>query len=275
MKTFFTGAGPALTFALILITAPSFAEDFHCPKPGTVIEFTEEGGKLTFASQDGMWCVGTGSSGQPWKRYAHVAGNSKFGQSLIDNHVEQIWPLQLGKQIEFKVPASTDNLTGGTASTGIPFWYTEKYTVVRQERVTVKAGTFDAWVIEHREDANRFIGTDTMWYAPEVGYIIKYNYHVAMGIGKDSAFEAKMISTPALTSVTPAPVATVAPSAPMAPTPAPVAKAAPPATPAPTPATPLASSVAERLQTLKDLLDRKVITPEEYTAKRKEILKSL
>jgi hypothetical protein len=55
-----------------------------------------------------------------------------------------------------------------------------------------------------------------------------------------------------------------------------------PVTPNPSPAVtpvsapmPASDSLEDRLQTLKNLLDRKLITPEEYAAKRKEILKSL
>lgn len=219
-------------------------QEFRCPRAGTVIEFTN-GGKITFSDQDGFWCVGTSARGQPFRFYAMLAG---VGSRYVENHVEQIWPLRIAKEISFTLKSSSTNIGGGiTADT--PFWYTEKFEVARRERITVPAGTFDTWVIEHHEDVARptFSATTLLWYAPDVGYIIKYSFHIARGSGKDSAYEAMAISSPP-------PVA---------------------ATPGAASSTPSATVAAQRLRELKDLLDRKQITPSEYELKRKAILDAL
>ena len=229
---------------------------FRCPAPGTVIEFTS-GGKITFGDQDGFWCQGTGTKGQPWRWFAMMAGGGSRDAPYIENHVERIWPLEVGKEIEFRYPGSNDQVAGGGAPPYV-FWYIVKVTVVRHEPVTVPAGTFDAWLIEiHTTTSARLNGTfiRSYWYAPEVGYNVKSTWHVAQGIGKDSAYEATAIYT--------APPATVA-----APPPAPSVGAVPSAGPVP-------PSSADRLRELKGLLDRKLITPGEYEAKRKAILDQL
>src|SRR5689334_13553198 len=114
-----------LACALLSASSSARADDqqeFRCPVPGTVLEYTEGGGRLTFMSQDGMWCIGTGTNGQPWRRYALLAS---AGSKFIDNHVEQIWPLQIGKEIKFTVQGSSDNVAAGIPGE-IP-WYT--YTI--------------------------------------------------------------------------------------------------------------------------------------------------
>jgi len=166
-------------------------QEFHCPKSGTVIEYTETGGTIVFDGADGMWCIGTLENGQSWRRYALLAGADSSWSGFIDNHVERIWPLHIGKEINFTFQGRPGNQVEGNA----PFWYVEKIVVARRERLTVPAGTFDTWVIEDHQDVSRgrVIAIRTYWYAPEVGFAIKYSYHIAQGAGKDIFFEAKAI----------------------------------------------------------------------------------
>src|SRR5262249_15159882 len=125
------------------------------------------------------------------------------------------------------------------------------------------------------------------WWAPELGYTVKRSFETRAGIGTNETFELTSIQTPAPASppatssvAPPAQAPTTVPTAPAASLPTPPAKAATTKTTA-TPSTapknaPAASgSVADRLQALKDLLDRKLITPAEYEAKRKAILDAL
>jgi hypothetical protein len=127
-----------------------------------------------------------------------LAGPNSTWSAFIDNHVERIWPLRIGKEISFTFQGRSDNQSGGV-SADVPFWYAEKIVVARTERLTVPAGTFDTWVIEDHQDVGRgrVIAIRTYWYAPAVGFVIKYGYHIAQGVGKDIAFEAKVISFPA------------------------------------------------------------------------------
>ena len=64
-------------------------------------------------------------------------------------------------------------------------WY-ENYTVTGRERVTVPAGTFDAFVITWEEKGrfeNGFEAKSTFWYAPDLGYFVKFQADPALGSG--------------------------------------------------------------------------------------------
>ena len=132
--------------------------------------------------------------GQQWRRYALLAGYESLWSAFIDNHVERIWPLQIGKEIGFTFQGRSSRQAGGIDA-DTPYWYVEKIVVARKERLTVPAGTFDTWVIEDRQGVarGRVAAVRTYWYAPEVGFAIKFRLHIAHGIGNDTAFEAKAI----------------------------------------------------------------------------------
>src|SRR5258707_9499551 len=113
-------AAVAFACAWVAASCAARAEDeqeFRCPQAGTVIEFTN-GGKITFSDQDGFWCVGTGTRAQSFRFYAMLAG---VGSRFIENHIEQIWPLRIGKELSFTLKSTPNNIGGGiTADT--PFW---------------------------------------------------------------------------------------------------------------------------------------------------------
>ncbi len=78
-------------------------QEFRCPAPGTVIEYTT-GSRITFAAQDGFWCTGTDAKKKPWRWYAVLAGsNSRW----MEGHLERLWPLEIGKEIEFRYQVDT------------------------------------------------------------------------------------------------------------------------------------------------------------------------
>jgi hypothetical protein len=82
--------------------------------------------------------------------------------------------------------------------------------------------------------------------------------------------------SPALRAATPGAAVADAPTSAPAPTPAPAPAPTPaPAAPPPTPATPSADEVTRTLASLADLRDRGAITPEEYEAKKAELLAKL
>lgn len=80
----------------------------------------------------------------------------------VSRDIHRLWPLAAGKEI-----------TGFGTEEGRSF---DKVVVVRQERVEVPAGTFDAWVIERRlkiEAENGRIATMNYWFAPSLGTTVK------------------------------------------------------------------------------------------------------
>lgn len=274
MKTILISAG----LALALSAAPAWAEDFHCPKPGTVIVLSDV--TLTFADQEGMVCVSRNATGGIVRK---LLGFASTDSAFAKNHGERLYPFKVGNEIEYDHSADSSHLTLSAPTGNETVFYHSNAKVVREERLVTKMGTYDTYVIEiHQVIKNKNISGAwlySFWFAPDLGYIVKETHETRGGYGENKSWEITSLtlpttaSPPVATSTPPAtvPLATIAPTA----GPAPVAKVAPAPTPAPPPANPQASSVADRLQTLKDLLDRKVITPEEYTAKRKEILKAL
>jgi len=250
-------APAALAFAAVVISSAAAAAEqqaFRCPTSGTKIEFTD-GTAVTFTGQDGMWCLATDSQKRPVRSYAMLAPP---GSPLVENQAERIWPLEIGKEIEFKAKVESKHVAGGEP---YPSYYEQfRIGTVRRETITVQAGTFDTWVIEIHESAlGKVEGSflKTLWYAPEVGFIVKSTTHVAMGIGQDSGGEAKRITrADASTNGSPAP-SQPAPANPSAASPQPGTNSV---------------SAAARLRELKSLLDQKLITQQEYDVRRKAIL---
>ena len=186
-------------------------QDFRCPAPGTVIEYTG-GARLTFGAQDGLWCTGKDVQNKPWRWYAALAGQ---GARWMDGHPERLWPLEVGKEIDFKYQADSHNVTVDTPGVAIP-WYVVTIKVLRREPVSVKAGTFDAWVIEtHEEVSGKFVGAfvSTLWWAPQPGYLVKRTSRVIQGVGKDFDYEATRVIAPSPATATVRPSDTAPPVA--------------------------------------------------------------
>ncbi len=142
---------------------------FACPEPGTTIELSD-GGTLVFADTRGALCS-----------YATRPGGQLATMSLLGSFDEeaaklrQLWPLAVGKKLEFAYVA------GPNASRNV------KLTVTRHESVTVKAGTFDTFVIKARISSSgapisAFSETVTYWFAPAVGYPVKVTHQLESGV---------------------------------------------------------------------------------------------
>ena len=57
----------------------------------------------------------------------------------------------------------------------------ERFVVLRQEQVSVPAGSFDAFVVEQRErvaGASAYEAARKYWFAPEVGTVVKSSFAV-------------------------------------------------------------------------------------------------
>jgi len=99
--------------------------------------------------------------------------------------VESLWPLQVGKR------ASTDMITqqGGRNL---------RWEVVRTETVTVPAGTFPTYVVEKRERSSddSYLANERWWYAPQLGFPVKYEQELVRGIEKYAPWELVSIRYP-------------------------------------------------------------------------------
>ncbi|HEX2117446.1 MAG TPA: hypothetical protein VHM01_23835 [Alphaproteobacteria bacterium] len=99
--------------------------------------------------------------------------------------VESLWPLQIGKR------GSTDMITqqGGRNL---------RWDVVRTDTVTVPAGTFPTYVVEKRERSSddSYLATERWWYAPQLGFPVKYEQELVRGIERYAPWELVSIRYP-------------------------------------------------------------------------------
>jgi hypothetical protein len=105
--------------------------------------------------------------------------------SYSRREVESLWPLQVGKR------ASTDMITqqGGRNL---------RWDVVRTETVTVPAGTFPTYVVEKRERSSddSYLANERWWYAPQLGFPVKYEQELVRGIEKYAPWQLVSIRYP-------------------------------------------------------------------------------
>jgi hypothetical protein len=158
--------------------------EFACPKPGTIVELSD-GGTLVFANTEGALCS-----------YTTMPGGQSATASLLGSFedeaakLRELWPLAVGKNVSFAYAG------GPNSSRQV------EIKVTRHEPVTVKAGTFDTFVIEARiwSPGQSFIGaygeTVTYWFAPSVGYPVKVTHHLENGVyASGSDHEAVKVAT--------------------------------------------------------------------------------
>ena len=276
MRTAITAVTSAILLAgVVLLSPPALADDeFHCAKPGTRLVFNSQG-YVEFFGQEGLACLVTvpNNKAPEVTNSLHVLLGLSTSKTWVENHAERLFPFKVGNEVEFTSSADSSHLAGlGTSSDRL--YYRDNIKVLRQEKLNTKFGSFDTWVIEDRQiSQGRTAGTwiTTYWWAPDLGYFVKRTYEVRQGLGTDQSTELTSLTTPA-----PASVPVTSSVTPPAPTPA----SKPPTTkittaPPQAPNSPAPGSAADRLQALKDLLDRKLITPVEYVTKRKAILDAM
>jgi hypothetical protein len=158
--------------------------DFRCAAPNTVVEFSD-GSRATWLSADGNRCKGQfkDKDGNEFSFvwYLPTVG-LRADQSLA--FAEQmkpwtLWPLAVGKKLagRFDGPSSS---AGGSGS-----WY-DTITVQKYEKVTTRAGTYDAFVVTRQEDAvsHSFKSTQREWYVPSLGVAVKSEYTTNQGVNR-------------------------------------------------------------------------------------------
>jgi len=246
------------------------AVDYHCPALGTVLK-TSARTEFTFTDPNGMRCSYFDESGNARERYALFADG--YGR-LARKDLDALWPLKVGNSISFDL--SDGNAVQPADKHSNPS-YRESFVVTGRQRVAVPAGIFDTFVVEWRERGmGPTSGTEaliTLWYSPAVGYVVKSSVKMLEsqaagpfpGPYSDSRYTGLTFDATEIAMPNAAPVPVAAKSVPSS-------SRVPAAVPA---ALPSSASPADRLVTLKRLLDEKLITREEYDARRKAILDGL
>jgi hypothetical protein len=157
-------------------TALAQSAPFKCPKPGTVVEY-EDGSVTEWIVQEANYCRTNHKPRNEDARlmnwYAPMASVPVNGSlSWLDQVKPQtIWPLSVGKKISARYDgAATVGSYQGS--------WTFTYTVEKYEKITTKAGTFDAFLITRLQDGigSTFREKWSQWYAPELGISVRYDY---------------------------------------------------------------------------------------------------
>jgi len=182
--------------ALVLQASSSRADEaFHCPEPGTVMTFSE-GSSLTFTGQEGLMCRARTNKGGLVSQFL---GLTAPASDLGKNHGERLFPWRVGNQVDFMTSSPTANAAGVLVDTIKDAYYDNTVKVIGQEKLVTPAGAFDTVVIEwHRQVRGKWLGAwaTTVWFAPELGYWIKFKFETRQGSGPDTSFEVASIAVP-------------------------------------------------------------------------------
>lgn len=247
-------------------SAQSVEGQFAYPPVGTELETSE--GIFRVVSVKGYDAVFLDKqSGRTHGVHANVMFGPTVGLDLKyrKSIPERLWPLEVGKRVQFDT--DRDRVVRGV-----------RIEVVRTETITVPAGTFFTYVVETNERgvSGPVPGpavTTTRWYAPEIGTIIRLRQR-GVTQGSTSGWELLRITRPDGAPMVVAPNLPTSPALSARPPSPPVPPAASPASPQAT-TSPNTQDPATRLQVLKGLLDRGLITRDEYNSRREKILDSL
>jgi hypothetical protein len=139
-----------------------------CPRPGTIVE-TSLGARFQFTRPDGARCWFRTADGGEDSRYAHLLGGDSTWIKQGGTSLKDLFPLQPGKSRWFVV--------SGVTTTSYPASWYQTYTVGSRERIQTRAGTFDAYPIDWEEqgrEGNAWQVRHRFWFAPEVGYFVKF-----------------------------------------------------------------------------------------------------
>ena len=133
-------------------------------RPGSVY-VNDLGNTLTVTRVAGRRVTFRNQSGAEFESHAmlYAFNPDVQGNEAAFAAVDSLWPLAPGKTAQ----ATVRNADGVWQFT---------WTVRGRERISVPAGTFDAWAIEQTERAvgGRYVGRSVSWYAPQVGWNVRY-----------------------------------------------------------------------------------------------------
>lgn len=162
---------------IISLEAVAQTAQFKCPAPGTIVEFSD-GQRTTWVGQEGKFCrlQQKGRDGTEAARnwFAPAAILTAAGSQTWADQLKPwtLWPLAVGKKItaRYDGPGTNPGFSGSWAHT---------ITVEKFEKITVKAGTFDTFVVAFEQDgiSHRLKSTFRQWYAPEPGVSVKFDFN--------------------------------------------------------------------------------------------------
>jgi hypothetical protein len=161
--------------AAIVVASTAFAQTaaFKCPDKGTILVTRSDGSddQLVASGQEGDACISQRTSGgkaitlrEYWGIIGSVdAAGDSYARGL---DLKSLWPLKVGNKISQTV--------NGIGYDGKPYTTPVTITVAAYEKVTVPAGTFDAFRIEERKADDP--APRTRWWAPAIATTVKQSF---------------------------------------------------------------------------------------------------
>ena len=172
MKLIVAGAATA---AILALGSPTFAQtaEFKCPARGTTFVTRGDGVDTTAVAtgQDGDACtserVSNGKTLVLREHWGLIGSVDAAGESYVRGlDLKSLWPIKVGNRIN-----QTVNAVGYD---GKPYTTTVAITVAAYEKVTVPAGTFDAFRIEERKADDS--APRIRWWAPSIAMSVKQTF---------------------------------------------------------------------------------------------------
>ena len=162
----------AATLSFSAVASAQTAE-FKCPTTGT--EFTFRSGGVDSKSvetgqEDGVCIISRGTSDKAMtvRTYWGLVGSvDAAGESFVRGlDLKSLWPLKVGNK--------TVQTVNGVGYNGQPYTTNVTITVAAYEKVTVPAGTFDAFRVEENKSGES--KPRTHWWAPALSMSIKESF---------------------------------------------------------------------------------------------------
>lgn len=177
----------ALAAALSCSAAASAqTADFKCPATGTQFTFRSAGVDSTSVAtgqEDGVCLLkrGSGDKETVVRVYWGLVGSvDAAGESFVRGlDLKSLWPLKVGNK-------STQTVNG-VGYDGRPYSTNVTLTVAAYEKVTVPAGTFDAFRVEESKAGDS--RPRAHWWAPAVGMSVKDSFPDWQNPTKDKVYE--------------------------------------------------------------------------------------
>ncbi len=187
----------AAAFAWIQLYAPAAlaqSADFKAPAIGTRFEWKYNGGvgrpgEIVGVSGRVVTYQDSGGIRHRYGGFQQMESSRGENLRLDISELDKLWPLSVGKSVSVQAQY-------GQYASQI------EIRVVKQEKITIPAGTFDAFEIEADErtigSGYGYSGTTLSWFVPSVGYALKWDYRQTGGqnAGVHSFGEVSAIHAP-------------------------------------------------------------------------------
>ncbi|MBP2311015.1 hypothetical protein [Azospirillum soli] len=189
-----SGSGGSSATATVVGPAPQLPPShLRCPKDGTI--FATSQGEVRFEDSEGALCKAEARSREINTIYGLLPAPERAQWASSKRHLEEgakalgELVLQVGKSVSY---ASIGGLDCQKCM------WENTFTVERTERIQIRAGVFDTFVIRWNQASGGFERDVWYWYAPDVGFPVKRAAQIHRGgAGGDvRPYEAKKIVVP-------------------------------------------------------------------------------